>query len=736
MKRNKHLIIGLIFLILSGIVLYTSTLTATFFPTQELELSKDLEFIAVTKDLLVIQEVSVKKEYLTAVELAMVSSGLPYLNENTLIVLDTNYQTLYTKHFTYDNLNRPQYQLFEFPEKIHIGKGKKVIICISSTTGDKASHLSVPWTTAGKFGKLTVKPLINADVIGTMKGTGKVFPMEGSIGLRTYESNYGSINWFKTFLFLVAALLALFIVFEKNIRNFIAQLTIVPEKIYLILALVFGLSLVFIAPPLQVPDEIDHLNRAYQLTELDIFQYNSTVPASLMQLFDNYAKMNYDTFKKNSIDKVQALRKVELNPDARTTIFVRPFIFPYFPQALGISLGKIFNCSPVMLLYIGRIFNLLFSIGLIYLAIRTAPVLKWTFSLLGLMPMTLFLCASLSKDAMIIGLSFLLIALLLRFAYGQQKKIGTRDLIILFAIAFLVAASRSIYAILIGMFILVPAEKIGSLKKYFIIFISLIITVILATQISALKPLFQPKAANPTQQAMNNSLLTDAPSTRIPSTFDYFRQSDRPNLIPEGINYNKQKNFIMNNPVQYAEILFRSVFISERDFILNSFIGIMGWYRHLPNWLINLYFLTLLITALIYSSPDIRITTPNKIIIACLFIAGVILIETGLYLAWNPVGQKNIIDVQGRYFIPYAPLFFLLLYNTSLGGYLNRFFASRKKKQFKVKQKIMAKRDYLLENNKQVILHNSLDLLIICFCIISLLTTVYVLLKSYYVILI
>ena len=55
--------------------IYSSKLTFTFFPTQELELSKELEFIALTKDFLVIQEVSVKKEYLTAVELAMVSSG-------------------------------------------------------------------------------------------------------------------------------------------------------------------------------------------------------------------------------------------------------------------------------------------------------------------------------------------------------------------------------------------------------------------------------------------------------------------------------------------------------------------------------------------------------------------------------------------------------------------------------------------------------------------------------------
>ena len=736
MKKNKHLIIGLIFLSLSGIILYTSSLTFTFFPTQELELSKDLEFIAVTKDLLVIQEMSVKKEYLTAVELAMVSSGLPYLNENTLTLLDTDYHLLYTEHFNNDNLERPQYRIFKFPEKIYVGKEKKIVICLSTATGDKSSHLSVPWTKAGKFGQLAVKPLVNGDVIGTLKGAGKVFPMEGSIGLRTYESNYGFINWFKTLLFLLAALLALLIVFANNLRHFITQLTLVPEKIYLILALVFGLLLVFITPPLQVPDEQDHLNRAYQLAEFNIFQFESTVPVSLIKLFDKFEGMNFNTFNKTSIDDILSQRNVELSPQERTTISARPFIFPYFPQALGIYFGKIINCSPVTLLYIGRIFNLLFSIVFIYFAIRTTPFFEWIFFLLGLMPMTLYLCASLSKDAIIISLSFLLIAQFLRLAYEEQKKISLKDLFILFAISFFVATSRSIYALLIGMFFLIPIHKIGSPKKYIIIFICLIITVILATQISAIRPLFyHQKVVNSTQQTINHTISPDESSIQAPALtpIENFKRSDR-NKIPEGVNRSEQKQFILSNPIQYLGIVFNSIFISQRTFHLDSFVGILGWLnRYLPNWLINFYLLTLIITALLLSKNDIEIGLTSKIIIASIFVAGVISIETGLYVGWNPVGQKYIMDVQGRYFIPYAPLFFLFLYNTSLSGYFNRFFASRKKRQFKIKQKTQ---DSLLENNKQIIVHNYINLLIICFCIISLLTTVYVLLASYYIILI
>lgn len=728
MKASKYLIIGLMFLILSGAVIFSTKLTVLFFPTQEVELKGDYKFGALTKELLFIQEILVTKEYLTAVELAMVSSGLQYLNENTLVVLDSNYQTLYMQRFTNENLDRPQYKLFKFPEKIHVGKGKKVILCLSTSTGDKDSYLALPWMT-GKLGKLSVKQVVNEDVIGTLKSSGQVFLIEGGLCLRTYESNFGSVNWFKTFLFFLVLFLTLLIVFAKKLQPFMVRLTIAPEKYYVVLALVFGLSLVFLTPPLQVHDEIDHLNRAYQLAEFNIFQFDSTVPVSLMQLFNNYAKMNFDTLKKTSIDEILSQRKVELNPQARSRISVPHYIFPYFPQALGIFIGKMFNCSPVILLYIGRIFNLLFSIVLIYLAIRNAPFLKWTFFLLGLMPMTLFLCASLSKDAMTISLSFLLTALFLQFAYEQQKTISTKDLVILFTVSFLVATTRSIYTILIGMFLLIPVYRIGSLKKYIIIFMGLMITVFLATQIGALKPLFQPKIADSTQLTMN---LTSTPA---PSTLEYF-QSDLPNIIPKGINFKEQKNFILNNHIQYMGIVFNSVFIFQRTFLLKSFVGFMGWYRDLPKWHTNFYLLMLIITAFLLSKKDIKIGLTNKLIIASIFIAGVILIETGLYLTWSAVGQSYIEGVQGRYFIPYAPLLFLFLYNTLLGKYLSNISTPQKKNPVKIKRKSPAKLDSLIENNRQVLLYNSFYLLIVCFSVISLLSTVYVLLTSYYVLLI
>jgi hypothetical protein len=392
MKKSKYLTIGFLFLILFGVIIYSSQLTVLLFPTQEMEISREMEYGALKKEFLIIQEITVKKEYLTAVEVAMVSWGMPYLNENTLTVLDTNYQTLFMKRFTNEDLVKPQYKFFEFPEKIHVGKGKKVMICLSTATGDKDSHLALPMMPTGKLGKLSMKPAVNEDVIGTIKNSGQVFLLEGSLCLRTYESNFGFVNWFKIFLFFLASMLTLLIAFAERFQSFVVRLTFVPEKIYVVLALVFGLSLVFITPPLQVPDEQDHLNRAYQLTEFNIFQFDSTVPASLIKLFDTFGRLNFNPLEKTNINEILSQRNVELNPQNRLQPYIPKYIFPYLPQSLGMFIGKMFNGSPLSLLYMGRIFNLLFSIALIFLAIRTAPFFKWFFFLLGLMPMTLYLC--------------------------------------------------------------------------------------------------------------------------------------------------------------------------------------------------------------------------------------------------------------------------------------------------------------------------------------------------------
>ncbi len=74
-----------------------------------------------------------------------------------------------------------------------------------------------------------------------------------------------------------------------------------------------------------------------------------------------------------------------------------------------------------MIIYLARFANLLLYVLIVYSAIKLTPVHKWVFFLLALMPMTLYEAASLSADSFTIAVSFLLIALFLKFSFYYKK---------------------------------------------------------------------------------------------------------------------------------------------------------------------------------------------------------------------------------------------------------------------------------------------------------------------------
>ena len=105
--------------------------------------------------------------------------------------------------------------------------------------------------------------------------------------------------------------------------------------------------------------------------------------------------------------------QIPLDPNDRS--FIASFAAPYsphfyFPQVLGLTLGRELGLGPLALLYLGRLCTLVFCIWMFYWSIRRTPVLKWVFCLLAATPINMSLAASCSQDAVINGLAFLFTA--------------------------------------------------------------------------------------------------------------------------------------------------------------------------------------------------------------------------------------------------------------------------------------------------------------------------------------
>lgn len=141
------------------------------------------------------------------------------------------------------------------------------------------------------------------------------------------------------------------------------------------------------------------------------------------------------------------------------------------------EIGKLFDTSPLILIYIGRLANLLIYITLIYIAIRIIPVHKWVLLMLALLPMALYQGASLSADSFTIAISFLVIAISLKFSLDNSiNEIKLKAITILFVLILVLALSKQTYYFLIFLFFLIPVRKFGSMERMVTIFILLFIS--------------------------------------------------------------------------------------------------------------------------------------------------------------------------------------------------------------------------------------------------------------------
>jgi uncharacterized membrane protein len=397
------------------------------------------------------------------------------------------------------------------------------------------------------------------------------------------------------------------------------------SKIVLILGAITGFALVVITPPFQVPDEGAHLFRAFQTSTLNLKLENrngrigAELPHSLLA-----TRMLFDDFALNPSRKVDlSLYSRAMALDDGESAFCST-ILPYPPvayvaQAIGLAIGRTVSPAPIVGFYLARIMNLALFLIMIMCALRWMPVMRWGLALLALMPMTLYEAASVSADAYTIGISFLMIAFLLRCIAGDGV-LSIREISFLLAGTAFLAFAKPGYSPLVFIAFLIPRQRFGTgARKFFVISGMLILA--LAIGIFSV-------------YTMRGLVLG-----------------------PPGVDSSGQLRFILAHPAGYLATLFRCIFRASQ---FGSFVGWFGWLElRLPLWIIIPYGLLLLIVP--FDKCRFVVNNRQRLLIAGLFALLAALIFTIQYLSYTPVGKRSIDSVQGRYFIPFAPLFLLLL---------------------------------------------------------------------------
>jgi uncharacterized membrane protein len=400
-----------------------------------------------------------------------------------------------------------------------------------------------------------------------------------------------------------------------------------PEIIFVLYGSIFGLLILFITPPFQVPDEYLHFDYAYAVSIGKLYGSTSLIPTTLQQLADETKSIPSHPENKVSYERLMQYINIPLNPSSTVPVAYNGTAkynpVPYFPVAISITIARLLDFNPFDLFYFGRIINLFIWILLGYSAIRLLPDQKWTFLLLILTPMSLSEAGSYSADVFTNGISFLWISMCFYFsALNKEELLNKKSRILLIIVASLVSLTKPPYIFLIGLYFMIPRIRFGKIGQYkrntFLLFgISIFLFLISLLY-------------------LRNDLSVSSSDT----TYSLYRQL----------------NFLLTNPINFLIIILRSIKRLIIPYWYNS-IGLLGWLDTLlPSYIYVTYPLVVLMIWLIDQQKNIVFTLRQKTIALLSNIAALFTIALSLYLTWTPVGNDVLVGFQGRYLIPIFPV--------------------------------------------------------------------------------
>ena len=291
-------------------------------------------------------------------------------------------------------------------------------------------------------------------------------PVDGTLAMQvTYQRMGGYLTRFFLLAGGAAALLAAFAVYACLSRK------VSLHRLVFVLVLGFGLIYSVILPPYAAPDEKYHINQSFTL---------ATKWANMI---------SHDDWQMGKVPTTTSFRREtdtdELLQDENTTVFTwqeftdtlftttdapytshqeyhelqtdqNPLL--YLASGGAVFLAYLLHLGFTPALALGRLANLIVFALLAAFAVKAAPCGKRIFTAAALLPMTLHLAASFSRDAVLLGLCFGFTALLLDAVYGQPTP---KRMAALAVAGILLAPGKMVYLPLAALFVLVPAAALG-----------------------------------------------------------------------------------------------------------------------------------------------------------------------------------------------------------------------------------------------------------------------------------
>lgn len=407
-----------------------------------------------------------------------------------------------------------------------------------------------------------------------------------------------------------------------------------PESIFVVIALILGIFCIGVTPDrvgVSWDDEI-HYARTLEVSNfLNGIMYEAD-EKNIREYVDNiYARTGYDRQSdhryREELENVYEAKEWNAHEFSDYAVYS----VSYIPSAIGIILARGLGLSYIGVFNMGRFFNLIMYVLLIYLAIKRIKYGKILIATIGLIPTSIFMAASYSYDPWVTGFT------ILGFAYffaelQDDKPLENKNILIMIGAITLGCFPKATYFPMLFPLLFIPKKKFNSSKQrgFYYLMVVGAGAILVSTYLLPM-------------------LINGA------GTGDFRGGPD--------VNSTEQIRFILNNPLEYAKILLKF----DLDYVALANSGSMlQKFAYVGNgYLYSTVGLTLVVMAFLDRGENEKnyIRIKGAGLLGCT--AAIIVSTTALYVSFTAVASGTVAGMQGRYIVP---TIYPALYSLGIGG--------------------------------------------------------------------
>lgn len=431
--------------------------------------------------------------------------------------------------------------------------------------------------------------------------------------------------YFLIVLILSVLIVAVYLMYIYNVKFYKASFVII---------LLMGMVYTLVIPQFAVPDEHTHFLTTYSQSSVLLNKKAFDKHGNVILYEDSANTVLHIAFPDTAVytqefDGLIGREKFKLDKPYISRAPLTLGTFGYFPQVIGVSLGRILGMNGIQIGVLGRFFALLLFAFAVSFSIKILPSFyRGVLFTISIFPMTLQQVCSYNYDSVLFTACFLLFAYLMYLIY-EKEKISKVDIVVVCFLTIVIAPIKIVYLPILSLGLLIPHEKFN-LKHGKNIVIGLLVVLSLFTYFAVMK---------------------------FNQGFWNVHESNTSSLIEYNTFTISQ---ILRNPIYEIVIFVATIQRFFAEYVTTMITGPLGWLEITVPHIQLAGYLMLLFYSLFSVKHKSKMDTKVKVCCGVFSLVMFIAIILALQLSWTANDSLVVVGVQGRYFLPFLPMIMLV----------------------------------------------------------------------------